>query len=151
MSTERSNTKSGPVLKARFSWLKFERYYFLTLKFAPQSEIKIEKFKLQNLNFSQAQLRLKLRKSCKRWTLCPPKARGKGASQAPLKSNQKGKLIASARCAEAISKFHFLGWQDGLQDFLSDVSVSCAYRKFPCVVRKRKFTEYSAERGRRNF
>ena len=87
------------------------------------------------MNFSQAQLLLNLRRSCKRWTLCPPKARGKGASQAPFKVQLKWHFVTSSRCVEVTSKFHFLGWQDGLQDFLSDVALSCAYRKFHCVVR----------------
>ena len=116
---------------------------FQTLKFAPLSKIKLEKFKSDFWIFRK-------RNFVPTWDEVA-KARGKGASQAPLKSNQKGKLFASARCVEVISKFRFLGWQDGLQDFLSDVSVSWTIKKFPCVVRKRKFTEYSAERGRRNF
>lgn len=63
------------------------------------------------------------------------KARGKGASQAPFKTQPKGEnlhIVASCRGAEI---FSFLGWQDGLQDFLSDVSVSWTIRKFHCVVR----------------
>ena len=45
------------------------------------------------------------------------KARGKGASQAPFKTQPKGDnlhIVASCRGAEI---FSFLGWQDGLQDF----------------------------------
>ena len=63
------------------------------------------------------------------------KARGKGASQAPFKTQPKGEnmyLVASCRGAEI---FLFLGWQEGVQDFLSDVPISWTIRKFHCVVR----------------
>lgn len=63
------------------------------------------------------------------------KARGKGASQAPFKTQPKGEtlcLVASCRGAEI---FLFLGWQEGVQDFLSDAPISWTIRKFHCVVR----------------
>ena len=63
------------------------------------------------------------------------KARGKGASQAPFRTQPKGEiscLVASCRGTEI---FSFLGWQDGLQDFLSDVALSWTIRKFHCVIR----------------
>ena len=79
------------------------------------------------------------------------KARGKGASQAPFKTQPKGEnlhIVASCRGAEI---FSFLGWQDGLQDFLSDVALSWLSENFIVSYEPMKLTEYSAERGRRNF
>ena len=51
------------VFRLGFSGSNLNVTTFLTLKFAPLSETKKEKFKLQKLNFSQAQLRLNLRRS----------------------------------------------------------------------------------------
>ena len=111
----------------------------------------MRKIQVGFLDFSQAQFLLKLRRIAKVDIVSTEKARGKGASQAPFKTQPKGEnlhIVASCRGAEI---FLFLGWQEGVQDFLSDVPISWTIKKFPCVVRKRKFTEYSAERGRRNF
>ena len=95
----------------------------------------MRKIQVGFLDFSQAQFLLKLRRIAKVDIVSTEKARGKGASQAPFKTQPKGEnlcLVASCRGAEI---FLFLGWQEGVQDFLSDVPISWAIKKFPCVER----------------
>ena len=79
------------------------------------------------------------------------KARGKGATQAPFRTQPKGEascLVASCRGTEI---FSFLGWQDGLQDFLSDVSVSWTIRKFHCVIRNNEIHRVFRRAGAAEF
>ena len=118
MSTERSKTrKAGPFLRLAFSGSNLNStkiYGSNLLRYLKQKKRKIQAAKL---NFSQAQLRLKLRRSCKVDMMSTEKARGKGATQAPFKTQPKGEnlhIVASCRGAEI---FSFLGWQEGVQDF----------------------------------